>query len=129
MDAGGNRARQASLASELWAGTYERMLRDVIRHMEAADYAPHIAGYHPAGGGSSEWFWWGPGGTAADVHDFSPAAVRRWRRWLADGTARTRKPSAARGRPAASFDDAAHAAGRRRSQAHGVFATRSRDAG
>lgn len=123
VDAGGNRARQASLASELWAGTYERMLRDVIRHMEAADYAPHIAGYHPAGGGSSEWFWWGPGGTAADVHDFSPAAVRRWRRWLAERYgADTGALRRAWGDPAASFEDAeptlpADAAARR----HGVF--------
>ncbi len=78
------RARQASLASELWADTYERMLRDVIRHMEAADYAPHIFGYHPAGGCASEWFWWGPGGINAEVHDYSPAAVNRWRAWLTE---------------------------------------------
>jgi len=107
VEADGKRAQQVSLASERWGDTYERMLRDMIRHMEAADYAPHIVGYHPAGGGSSEWFWWGSAGTASDVHDFSPAAIRRWRRWLAerygaDVVALRR----AWGDPAASFEDA-----------------------
>ncbi len=84
VDANGKRSVQVSLASELWADAYDRMLRDIIRHMEASDYAPHIFGYHPAGGSSSEWFWWGPGGSVADAHDYSPAAVKRWRAWLAE---------------------------------------------
>lgn len=77
---GGKPAEQASPASELWEQTYETMLRDVIRHMEAAPYAAHILGYHPAGAGSSEWFWWGEPGQV----DYSPAAIRRYRAWLAE---------------------------------------------
>lgn len=84
VKADGRRAQQVSLASERWTETYDRMLCDVIRHMEASDYAPHILGYHPAGGGSSEWFWWGADGSNSAVHDFSPAAVKRWRTWLAE---------------------------------------------
>lgn len=83
VDAEGRGGRQASLASELWADTYERMLRDMIRHMEASDYAPHIIGYHPAGGIASEWFWWMSTSITASVQDFSPAAVTSWRSWLA----------------------------------------------
>ena len=76
--ADGTRAEQASLASEQWETAYERMLRDVIRHMETSDYAGHIVGYHPAGGEASEWFWWGRQRTI----DYSPAAVARLRKWL-----------------------------------------------
>jgi len=79
-DPEGKLGEQASLASELWADTYERMLRDVIRHMETSDYAGHIIGYHPAGGGSSEWFWWGDAGRI----DYSPAAIARYRKWLTE---------------------------------------------
>ncbi len=107
VEADGKRAQQASLASELWADTYERMLRDVIRHMEASDYAPHIFGYHPAGGVASEWFWWGPGGINSEVHDFSPAAVKRWQKWLAERyDANVDALRLAWGDPAASFETA-----------------------
>jgi hypothetical protein len=56
------------------------MLRDVIRHMEASDYAGHIIGYQPAGGRASEWFWYGD----TRVIDFAPAAIERWREWLSE---------------------------------------------
>jgi len=79
-EADGKLGQQVSLASELWTETYERMLRDVVGHMESSDYRGHIFGYHPAGGGSSEWFWWGSSGHV----DFSPAAIARWRRWLGE---------------------------------------------
>jgi hypothetical protein len=78
--ADGTSGQQASLASEAWEETYERMLRDVVRHMETSDYAGHIIGYHPAGGGSSEWFWWGKTGQI----DYCPAARRRFRDWVSE---------------------------------------------
>ena len=76
--ADGTSGQQASLASEAWEETYERMLRDVVRHMEGSDYAGQIIGYHPAGGGSSEWFWWGKTGQV----DYCLAARRRFRAWV-----------------------------------------------
>ena len=75
----GESGKQASLASELWEKTYERLLRDMVRHMESSDYAGHIVGYHPAGGRASEWFWWGKSGLV----DYSPAGKKRLRKWLA----------------------------------------------
>ena len=78
--ADGTSGKQASLASELWEETYERMLRDVVRHMETSDYAGHIVGYHPAGGRASEWFWWGKNG----YMDYCPSAKRRFRKWLSE---------------------------------------------
>ncbi len=78
QNADGTSGQQASLASEAWEEAYGRMLRDVVRHMESSDYAGHIIGYHPAGGGSSEWFWWGKTGQV----DYCPAARRRFRTWV-----------------------------------------------
>ncbi|MBT3375409.1 MAG: hypothetical protein HN742_14455 [Lentisphaerae bacterium] len=79
--ADGTPGPQVSLASREWTTLYSRMLRDIIGHMEASDYANRIFGYHPAGGGSSEWFWWGHNrGTI----DSSPVAVARWREWLGE---------------------------------------------
>lgn len=75
----GRRAPQYSLASEVWEETYERMLRDLIRHVEQSPYAGHIIGYQPAGGEASEWYWWGHGG---GLIDYSPAARDRFRKWL-----------------------------------------------
>ncbi|MBI4976867.1 MAG: beta-galactosidase [Spirochaetes bacterium] len=70
---------QNSLASEVWETSYERMLRDFIRHIEASDYVSHVIGYHPAGGYSSEWFWYG---NDKGKIDYGPAAKKRFRSWL-----------------------------------------------
>ena len=78
--ADGSTSRQVSLASAAWEECYGNMLRDVVQHMETRDYAGHIFGYHPAGGQSSEWYWWG----MAKGIDFSPAAIARLRQWLAE---------------------------------------------
>ena len=77
--ADGKAGPQVSMASREWTALYSQMLRDVIGHMEKSDYASRIFGYHPAGGGSSEWFWWGHNEGAID---FSPVAVASWREWL-----------------------------------------------
>jgi hypothetical protein len=75
----GRRAAQYSMASEKWEGTYERMLRDLIAHVEASSYAGHIIGYQPAGGEASEWYWYGH---SKGLIDYSPAARQRFRKWL-----------------------------------------------
>ncbi len=45
-----------SLYSEAYRQTAVGMLRDVIAHIVAGDYAPHIVGYQIAGGNTEEWF-------------------------------------------------------------------------
>ncbi len=75
----GSRGPQYSMASEVWEKTYERMLRDLIRHIESSSYAGHIIGYQPAGGSASEWYWWG---FRKGMIDYSPAARNRFRKWL-----------------------------------------------
>ncbi len=103
INADGTKARQVSLASKEWQEAYERMLRDVIRHMESTDYAGHIIGYQPAGGRASEWYWYGD----RRVIDFAPAAIERWREWLSnyyEGDLPALRE--AWGRPDATFADA-----------------------
>lgn len=119
VNADGSPGEQASLASRAWEETYERMLRDLIRHMEASDYAGHIIGYHPAGGRASEWYWWGQNGQT----DFSPVAIERWREWLreryAGDVAALRE---AWGRPDATFEAAAPPSpAEREAMQHGIF--------
>ncbi|MEN6408036.1 MAG: LamG-like jellyroll fold domain-containing protein [Thermoguttaceae bacterium] len=75
----GRRAPQYSMASEKWEATYERMLRDLIAHIEASSYAGHLIGYQPAGGQSSEWYWYG---CHKGLIDYSPAACKRFGKWL-----------------------------------------------
>ena len=77
--ADGGKGPQVSMASREWTDLYSQMLRDIIAHMERSGYAGRIFGYQPAGGESSEWFWWGHN---KGVIDFSPVAIARWREWL-----------------------------------------------
>jgi len=77
----GSRGPQYSLASEVWEKTYERMLRDLIGHIEKSPYAGHIIGYQPAGGVASEWYWWGH---TKGLIGYSPATRKRFRKWLAE---------------------------------------------
>ena len=79
----GSRGPQHSMASLVWEETYERMLRDLIGHIESSDYADHIIGYQPAGGKTSEWLLYYRR-DHTDVIDYSPAARKRFRAWLSD---------------------------------------------
>lgn len=77
----GTRGPQHSMASRAWEEAYERMLRDLIGHIESSDYADRVIGYHLAGGKTSEWFWWG---FDKGWIDYSPSARARFREWLLD---------------------------------------------
>lgn len=70
-----------SLASRKWEATYERMLRDFIRHVENSDYSGHIIGYHPGGGKGGEWNWYG---ADSGLIDYSKAAQEHFREWVAE---------------------------------------------
>jgi len=116
----GRRGPQCSMASEVWEKTYERMLRDLIRHVEGSAYAGHIIGYQPAGGSASEWFWWG---YRKGLIDYGPAARKRFQKWLKDryhgdpGLLRS-----AWNDPEVTFQTAAPPSGQARKQAeYGIF--------
>ena len=116
--ADGKLGPQASMASREWTASYSRMLRDVIGHMEKSDYADRIFGYHPSGGGSSEWFWWGHG---KGPIDFSPAAVARWREWLTTRYGDDQALAKAWGNPQARVATATPPAARARDHGKGAF--------
>jgi hypothetical protein len=68
----------------------ERLAR-LIQHLEAT-FGEHIAGYHPCGQNTGEWFYqqtW-----ARPLNGYAPADLRAWRQWLKqryrdDGALRT----------------------------------------
>lgn len=72
---GGN----ASVASERYRRDAGEALRRLIRHMEK-NFSKNIAGYHPAGANSSEWFYHGC--QAKEYNGYDPASLAAWRKWL-----------------------------------------------
>ncbi|MBQ9774414.1 MAG: beta-galactosidase [Lentisphaeria bacterium] len=69
----------ASVASERYRKDVKEALRRVIRHLEK-NYGKNIAGYHPAGANSSEWFYLGC--QAKEFNGYDPATLIAWRKWL-----------------------------------------------
>jgi len=68
-----------SLASKDWETLYSKMLRDFVDHVESSDYAAHVAGYLPAGGYSSEWWYHGQDN---GLIDYSPVAQTRFQEFV-----------------------------------------------
>ena len=55
-------------------------LRELVAHLEAK-FGPHMAGYHPCGQNTDEWFYqetWGPA-----LNGYAQGDLRAWRAWLA----------------------------------------------
>ncbi len=67
-------------ASEVYRRDAMEAARKFIKYVEEK-YPNNIAGYHPSGGNSSEWFF---GGTfeKTGYNGYSPAAKRCWIKWL-----------------------------------------------
>jgi beta-galactosidase len=59
--------RRESLFSEEWPAAAENMLRQLIRHVNAAPWRERIAGYHLAGGNTEEWFHFDLNGGLSDA--------------------------------------------------------------
>lgn len=69
----------ASLASEQWRAQQEACLGALIAHCAAQPWASHVAGFHPTGEVTEEWFAWGCNdGLYAD---YSPATQAAWAAW------------------------------------------------
>jgi len=75
----GSKGWSASVASELYRRDAVQALKLAIRRCES-EFGPHMAGYHPAGGNSDEWFyvdtWKKP------LNGYDKASVSAWRAWL-----------------------------------------------
>jgi len=72
-------ARHPSWASTLWRRDAAEALRQLVRHVKACDYAPHIIGWHLGSGIYGEWHYW----NAVYYPDTSPAFEQAYARWLA----------------------------------------------
>ena len=65
--------------SEVYRKDAMDAVKKFIKYVEAK-YPNNIAGYHPSGGNSSEWFY---GATfEPNFNGFSPATKKAWRKWL-----------------------------------------------
>ncbi len=78
-DRGPQKHADVVVASETYRRDASERLAALIDHLEAA-FGPHIAGYHPCGQNTGEWFYqetWGPA-----LNGYSAASRDAWRRWL-----------------------------------------------
>ncbi len=80
-DRGGQRRRPAVVASPTYRHDAAERLRALVEHLEAK-FGAHVAGYHPCGQNTGEWFyedtWLSP------LNGYSKASQTAWRRWLED---------------------------------------------
>lgn len=75
----GNHAVDACVESPAFLQEAGERLRALVEHLEAT-FGPHMAGYHPTGQNTGEWFYhdtWGAG-----LNGYSPATEIAWRQWL-----------------------------------------------
>ncbi len=71
--------RYPTPSSEIYRRDAMEATRKFIEYVEEK-YPENIAGYHPSGGNSSEWFY---GGTFQDgFHGYDKATRKAWRKWL-----------------------------------------------
>jgi len=66
-------------SSPIWRRDVAQRLAALIEHVEAR-FGPHVAGYHPCGQNTGEWFYQATWGTA--LNGYAPADRRAWRDWL-----------------------------------------------
>jgi len=71
----------AVVASPTYRHDAAMHLAALVRHLEEK-FGGHMAGYHPCGQNTGEWFYqdtWGPA-----LNGYSRASLDAWRRWLGD---------------------------------------------
>jgi hypothetical protein len=106
----GPQHRGVVVASPAYRRDAAERLAALVEHVEAK-FGPHVAGYHPCGQNTGEWFYhetWGPA-----LNGYAEGDQRAWRRWLLErypddaalrtawGDARVARQSAAVPSPAA----------------------------
>ena len=75
-----NRTYVGPLGSGKWVKDSTQVVRDLVAHMEASDYANHVFAYIPHGGDAGEWYW--PGAFSGGISGYSPATRRSFQQWL-----------------------------------------------
>ncbi|MGI6416104.1 MAG: class I SAM-dependent methyltransferase [Thermoguttaceae bacterium] len=78
-DRGPQQHADVAVASETFRRESAERLAALIEHLET-NFGDHIAGYHPCGQNTGEWFYqetWGPA-----LNGYSEASRKAWRQWL-----------------------------------------------
>ncbi len=78
-DRGPQKRTDVVVASPLYLHDAAARLEALVRHLETK-FGPHMAGYHPCGQNTGEWFYqetWG-----AALNGYSDESIAAWRRWL-----------------------------------------------
>jgi len=73
------RRGKAVVASPQYRRDAAQTLYALVAHLEET-YGDHIAGYHPCGQNTGEWFY--EGSWERPLSGFAPADLAAWRRWL-----------------------------------------------
>jgi len=122
-DKGPQAHTEAVVASPLYRRDAAERLAALVTHLEQK-FGDRMAGYHPSGQNTGEWFYqatWGPA-----LNGYAPASLREWRKWLKEryqddaalhaawndaqvtlATAAVPSPAARRATPAGIFRDPA----------------------
>lgn len=69
----------AVVASPIFRREAAQQLAALVTHLESR-FGPHMAGYHPCGQHTNEWFYQDSQG--ATLSGYAPADLRGWRAWL-----------------------------------------------
>lgn len=115
----GSQRQQGVVSSPVYRREAAARVTALVEHLEA-EFGEHMAGYHPCGQNTGEWFYqdtW-----ENRLNGYAPADTRDWRAWLRD---RYRSDEALRGAwndPKASLEEASvPTAAQRRASPNGVL--------
>jgi len=102
-DRPGQKHVDVAVASPAYRRAAAARLRALIEHVEAT-FGPRVAGYHPCGQNTGEWFYQETWGLA--LNGYSEATRHAWRDWLRRRYASDAALAAAWSRPTATLDAA-----------------------
>lgn len=115
----GSRRHHAVVASPTYRHDAATQVAALVQHLES-QFGNHIAGYHPCGQNTGEWFY--EGTWENRLNGYAPADTRAWRAWLRDHYGTDKALQAAWGDPTASLETATvPTAAQRRASPTGVL--------
>ncbi len=99
----GSRQHHAVMASPLYRREAAARVAALVGHLESK-FGDHMAGYHPCGQNTGEWFYQDTWGTL--LNGYAPADTNAWRAWLRERYRTDASLQAAWHQPTATLDGA-----------------------